>query len=795
MFGPTFSTLTCAGLTDLAFASPQSDADVYRAMTMGLGAVRHPRPSQTYSRVAVVYACVREKAKAIGGLPLMISTGEDKIVESGPASALTEQPNPNMTARAFWSHTSAYLDLFGRVHWWLELDSIGRPLSVIPINPLQMKPIVDRSTGKLTGWRYSAAGALRGRQMTIPVDEVWTIIDPDYESPDCPFEGLSPRKAAMSAIAQYWKADIANESSLDNGVTPSGAFVFPPTMTVTKDDRRDITDELRQFNQGVENRRNYLVLGGGMDWKQLGADFADMEFSELKAMSRVDICAVFNVPPPVCGFYEDSNYAHSDSAEQNFWVRTILPRGVWLAEEWTIGVLRRFEGDRSLAAANASTRRLAIDERVTFGYRSASKAASRSRRKLYAWFDSSGIPAVQKAMLAMTQSLKTWFEMGVPLNQIIRASGAPFEEVTYGNTWFKPIALVDVAEDSTPGKNDGTGAEPIDDATMDDRSFDDEAVTKADDLLGHIWMRWRASWAGLERLAYSKLKRHNFELRAETLARLNQYVPEIGVKALSDIERRDIVTNIVFDIVPANGKLLAKMRPIIRDSYRLGGEQSMQEAADAQGGAKPGKFNMRDERVVAKMRRREVRVTGTNKTTQRKLAKTLAEGLDAGEGRADLAKRVKEVFKDAAGRRAANIARTEVSAALEESRHEGREQAGVPLKSWLWSRKETGRPAHAATQRQTMAMPIPNGDRFTIVGTGETCDHPKDASLSAGQSVNCGCLAISRFPGDTLKAVLARYATRGFLTYEQLMHHDHQADTTATIKGKDASDEPNQQVH
>ncbi|MEM9881410.1 MAG: phage minor head protein [Planctomycetota bacterium] len=198
----------------------------------------------------------------------------------------------------------------------------------------------------------------------------------------------------------------------------------------------------------------------------------------------------------------------------------------------------------------------------------------------------------------------------------------------------------------------------------------------------------------------------------------------------------------------------------------------MEEAAQAEGReeGEADPFNLSDPGVASKLRRRNIKLLDVNRTVRRKLAKSLAEGFAAGESRQQIVERIKHQF-NLAHRRAESIARTEIGAAVEEARHEGRLQAGVPLKSWLWSRKETGRPEHAATERATMAEPIPVEERFTIAGTDAACLHPRGTGRPE-QDINCGCSTISRYPEDSLKAVLRRYAERGFLTYERMLERD-----------------------
>ena len=53
------------------------------------------------------------------------------------------------------------------------------------------------------------------------------------------------------------------------------------------------------------------------------------------------------------GLRKAAKRAHADAAERMFWTNTMLPRAEWIAEEWTIAVVRRFENDRSLGMSEA----------------------------------------------------------------------------------------------------------------------------------------------------------------------------------------------------------------------------------------------------------------------------------------------------------------------------------------------------------------------------------------------------------------------------------------------------------
>lgn len=746
------------------------------------------RPHAPFRQVSPVYACVKARVDAIGSLPLRVSTAEDQIVESGPVPKLIERPNPKMSARAFWRATEAFLLLAGRVHWVMTIAPGGLPVEVYPVSPLFMEPIVNRGNGELTGWKMRRPGQPITESVTLTLDEVCTVVDPNFDDPANEYDGMSPLKAAYAAVSQFYKADLANEASLDNGVEPGGALTTPGLLGDTQ--RRVLREEIADRHQGVNSRKRFMLLEGGMTWERMAASFNEMEFSLLKTMSRTDICAVFNVPPAVIGYYEDSNYAHAEAAEIGFWTKTVLTRAAWLSEEWTLGVASRFNADRSLKAVEAKTRRMDVrDIRSAAGaFRRARDAARRNDVKYYAWFDASAVPAVQKAMLALADQVVKLTSAGVPLNELIRTFDLPFPDLPWGDTWYKPIGLMDVREDTTPGGHDPTldPATPADPASPDapkgvqgrptakDGPKGTEPLGKATEATLHrLWLAWRASWTPIEGQVAWRFRKHFAEMRANALKRLAEAMPQISGKAVTPDVQRDVIGQVLIGLEPSGEQIVAKVSKLIRESYRLGGEQVMREAADAQGKDKADPFNIQDPEIDRVLRKRLIKIAEPDRTVRRRVAEQLAEGVRNQETQDQLAERIREEF-GFASERARTIARTEVGAAVEEARAIGRSQAGALLKSWLWSRKEKGRRLHQGTEAETMANPIPDSQDFTIAGTSITCPYPRATGVPE-HDINCGCTAISRYPGDSLKSVLDRYTRRGFLTYQQLVERDSTA--------------------
>jgi len=794
--------LSVFGRIKAAFAVVRGTLSIAElAHFFGRGRYGDDRPTKPYSQVAAVYACVRARAEAVAGMPLMVSTGEDQVLESGPLVDLIECPNPAMTRRAFWLATSSILDLFGRVFWVMQLDTLNRPIALMPAVPTQMEAVKDRRTGEVLRWWYQPMGATRDQRISLVVEQVHVILDPDFEDATNPLNGLSPRAAVASAINQYFKADLANEASLDNGVEPSGALVHENGM-LSSDQMTDLREEMAE-REGVRNRRRPLILYGGWSWQQIAATFSDMEFVELKKLARTDICAAFGTPGPIVNYFEDSNYAHAQAAQEQWYINTIMPRAARLAEEWGLAVLSRYESDRSMALQDAPRRTLTTRQGSCPLHRRARVAAVGSVRRFYAWFDSSGIPAVQRATLQLAEQAAKWSERGVPLNDLIDAYDLPFRKRPWGDTWYKPFGLVDVQEEagSLPGDDDPDGSTVPDGLLGDDvstqvdgnqqtsirifknpgKSPEDKMRRLTDAALARLWQAWRQSWGVLESRFQKRVKGHFHRLRGETLKRLHETIPKVEGKSISADQRRDTVMSIVFNVTAANETLLVSVGKLIREAHRLGGEQVIQEAADA-GQTNLPQFVSDAPQVQAALRRRDVRITDMNRTVERHLRETIGEMLDDGAGVNEIADAVRHTF-NVAGNRARTIAQTEIGGAVEEARAIAMEQAGIPLKAWLWSRKETGRRLHAFTEVHYMENPIPVGEAFELGGPGSSgimCPHPR-ATGRADQDINCGCTSISRFPGDNVRSMLQRYAEHGFLSYEQLTQRD-----INRTQGKDA---------
>ena len=103
-----------------------------------------------------------------------------------------------------------------------------------------------------------------------------------------------------------------------------------------------------------------------------------------------------------------------------------------------------------------------------------------------------------------------------------------------------------------------------------------------------------------------------------------------------------------------------------------------------------------------------------NKTTYKRVSRTLAEGVEQGEGGRDLIKRIDGYFEETYKNRTKTIARTEVHNAVQESTLEGYRQSGMQIKIYVAVLDELTRDEHADMdgEEQPINMPYSSGEMY-----------------------------------------------------------------------------------
>lgn len=348
-----------------------------------------------------VFAAINKKAKAAASVPWYVyrknTAGEFERLPTHPLQTLIDKPNPFTSRNNMIERLIMQLDLAGNSLF--HMVKVGNtPVELWSIGPDGLRPVPDeRDFIK----NYEFKMAKNGRKVSIPTDEVLHVM---YVDPSNPYWGIAPLMVAAKTVDTDIEAVSWNKVALQNRAVTDGAFVTDQPLTDTQ--YNSLRSQVREQHQGAANARAPWVLGGGARWQQMSLSPADMDFIEGRKMTREEIAAVFQVPPPLLGILDKANYSNMQEARRVFWLDTVIPLLDDLKEAFNRALTPYFGEDIELD------------------------------------YDISGVEALQENVSEKIKSAKELWSMGVPFNQINQRLDLGIDEIEGGDTGYLPLNLV-----------------------------------------------------------------------------------------------------------------------------------------------------------------------------------------------------------------------------------------------------------------------------------------------------------------------------------------------------------------
>jgi len=296
-----------------------------------------------YRKNVVAYRCVREVARACASVPWLLYKGAREL-DTHPLLDLLRRPNPRQSGPELIEAAIGHLLLSGNAYLEVVRPDGDAPRELYALRPDRMRIVPDVS-GVPRAYRYE----VQGRSVDWPVDPMTGASDVLHLRDFHPLDdwyGLSPIEAAAAAIDQHNAAAEHNAALLQNGARPSGALVF--RSDPGPDGIRRVEEALLDRTQGPRQAGRPLVLGGDVDWKELGFSPKDMDFAELKSQAAREIAAAFGVPHllVVAG---EATFNNRADARLELWEHTVIPLLDRLSSALSTWLGPMFGGDHRLA--------------------------------------------------------------------------------------------------------------------------------------------------------------------------------------------------------------------------------------------------------------------------------------------------------------------------------------------------------------------------------------------------------------------------------------------------------------
>lgn len=249
---------------------------------------------------------------------------EDRVeVTQHAALDLINRPNPFFTRQELIETVQQHIDLTGE--GWLVVARNQRsniPLELWPVRPDRIAPI-PHPIDFISGYMYTAPD---GREIALRVEDVIQIRMPN---PLDPYRGMGPVQSILTEIdASRYSAEW-NRNFFLNSAEPGGIIEVPNGLSDGEFD--ELRERWNEQHKGVANAHRVAILEHGT-WKDRKYTQRDMQFAELRSISRDVMREAYGAPAFVLGEVGDVNRATADASKALF------------AEQLTVPRLERFKG-------------------------------------------------------------------------------------------------------------------------------------------------------------------------------------------------------------------------------------------------------------------------------------------------------------------------------------------------------------------------------------------------------------------------------------------------------------------
>lgn len=321
---PSFirSLLNSLASTPVPFAPTRTSSQTIGGLFGGSGG----RTAQmaAMGSVGTLFAIVHRTSNATAQVDWKLyrkaKSGEDHDrieVTSHAALDLWNKPNPWMPRQEFVESTQQHVDLTGE-GWWV----IGRsprspiPLEMWPVRPDRMDP-VPSPTKFISGYVYTSPD---GERIPLLPTEVIQLRMPN---PLDPYRGMGPVQSILTDLdASRYSAEW-NKNFFLNSAEPGGIIKVDRQLDDTEFDEMRL--RWNEQHRGVAAAHRVAILEQGT-WIDRKFSQRDMQFAELRTVSRDVIREAFGIPGFAIGELTDVNRATAEAAATWFATYLTVPR-------------------------------------------------------------------------------------------------------------------------------------------------------------------------------------------------------------------------------------------------------------------------------------------------------------------------------------------------------------------------------------------------------------------------------------------------------------------------------------
>ena len=320
-----------------------------------------------WERNAVVQACARLIAEETASVQLEafreLKDGKIELLPGHELETLMYEPRAGMCGRRLQVLTDTHFLIYGNAFWILERTGRAGTGRVAAIRLVHPEDIVycwlDRKTLEIETYEW------RDRAGTLHKTSWEDVVHfRDVAAGDWLF-GYPRAAAALLEISSDNEASQYVRQVVTNNGVP-GVLMKVPAETTNKEMRRAKQRYTEEFTKRG-GRGGLMVIRGADELTQIGFNLQQLEFPDLRAVTREGICAAFGVDPRMVGIGSARGAEGGLSGQQYVEARkrllstAVRPLMDALEAEWNYSLTPEY-GDAQLRFSPDDLRKLTQDD-------------------------------------------------------------------------------------------------------------------------------------------------------------------------------------------------------------------------------------------------------------------------------------------------------------------------------------------------------------------------------------------------------------------------------------------------
>lgn len=272
--------------------------------------------------LSAVMACVNAISSVMSSLPALVyrlgADGREEI-STHPVARLVRQPNEAQTWPDLIEWGMAQVLLHGNAVWAIEWDRAGRPLALRPVPWDHVSPVLLPS-GRMAYdvSRFVSPWGSTETPRRYLAEDVLHLKDRSDDG----LIGRSRISRAPDVLGNAAGIQEFTGSVWRNQATPSGVVTAAEFLT---DAQMDQLEASLGKHQGSRNARRVMVLPSGFKFDPVSLSPEDAEVLESRKFSTVEMCRLFQVPPPIVQDYSHNTFTNAQQAALWFAQFTLAP--------------------------------------------------------------------------------------------------------------------------------------------------------------------------------------------------------------------------------------------------------------------------------------------------------------------------------------------------------------------------------------------------------------------------------------------------------------------------------------